>query len=151
MRKSIVTAVLAAIPLAAPLEAQGRGMGATRAGMPGCAAGTSFCLYDTTTVATMKGDVISVDTMGAGRMGVRLQVRSGKETVAVHLGPAWVLERDGLKLKPGDRVEIVGSRVQFAGSPAVIARTVTKAGKTVTLRDRAGIPLWTVGRMGGGD
>lgn len=148
--RHLITATALLAAFAAPLNGQGRGMAAGRAGMPGCAGGVASCQYDTTTVVTLSGNVVSVDTVGSGRMGVRLQLRSAKETIPVHLGPSWVLERDGMRFTPGDRIEIVGSRVQFGGAPALIAREVRKAGKTVTLRNRAGMPLWGGPRAGRG-
>jgi hypothetical protein len=70
----------------------------------------------------------------------------GGEAIAVHLGPAWFVERHGLSLEQGDTLEVTGSRLVFDGAPALIARTVVKGERRLVLRDEAGIPAWSAGR-----
>jgi hypothetical protein len=101
--------------------------------------------YDPRTVETLRGDVASVETVtGAkGRSGgVHLAVRTDRETVSVHLGPAWWVEKQKLHIAKGDAVEVRGSRITYDGKPAVIAREVTKGGDTLVLRNEAGVPVW---------
>jgi hypothetical protein len=53
------------------------------------------------------------------------------------------------ELAPGEqsrnthiRVEVKGSRVTFAGNPAIIAAEVKKGDALLKLRDENGIPAW---------
>ena len=116
---------------------------------PGRAAGGGG--YDPSTVETVRGEVVGVEHIAAakGRSGgVHLMLKTDRETVPVHLGPAWYVDKQNVHVERGDRVEVTGSRVSFAGKPAIIARQVTKGGKTLTLRNEAGVPAWA-GRGGG--
>jgi hypothetical protein len=45
-------------------------------------------------------------------------------------------------LKNGDSVEVKGSRVTFAGNPAIIAAELKKGDAVLKLRDDNGVPAW---------
>jgi hypothetical protein len=47
---------------------------------------------------------------------------------------------------PRDTVEVKGSRVTFAGKPALIAAEVRKGNAVLTLRDDDGFPAWSAMR-----
>ncbi len=102
-------------------------------------------MYNPATVETVSGEVISVDRItpmkGMGS-GIHLQLKTGKETVSIHLGPAWYIERLDARIEKGDRVEIKGSRVTVAGKPAIIAAEVKKGDALLKLRDDSGTPVW---------
>ncbi len=107
-------------------------------------------IYDPHAVETLSGEVTSVETVSApdGRHGgVHLTLKTDRETVAVHLGPAWWVEKQKPRIAKGDEIEVVGSRVTFEGKPVVIAREVKKGSETLTLRNAAGVPAWA-GRGG---
>jgi hypothetical protein len=110
--------------------------------------GAYMKLYDLKTVESISGEVVKVDVVPMRGMagGVHLTLKTGKETIPVHLGPSWYLERQDLKLAPKDTVEIKGSRVTFDGKPAVIAAEVKKGDETLVLRDEAGLPAWSAMR-----
>jgi hypothetical protein len=102
-------------------------------------------IYDPKTVETITGEIVSVDRIsrGAGtRGGIHLSVKTQKETVSVHLGPSWYVEKQALKLAPKDHIEVRGSRVTVDGKPAIIAAEVKKGDQTLRLRDQDGLPLW---------
>jgi hypothetical protein len=110
-------------------------------------------MYDPKAVETVSGEVGSVEEVhgkgwgqargGHGRgYGVHLILKSDKEEVAVHLGPSWYLEKHGLRIAPGDRIEVRGSRITFQGKPAIIAAEVKKGGESLKLRDDNGLPAW---------
>jgi hypothetical protein len=108
-------------------------------------------LYDAKTVETISGEIVSVDVMAPMKgmaPGLHLTVKTDKETVSVHLGPAWYLENQDVKLAPKDKVEIKGSRITFAGKPGLIAAEVKKGDETLILRDATGIPVWSGWRRG---
>ncbi|BCB97061.1 hypothetical protein JZK55_19830 [Dissulfurispira thermophila] len=102
-------------------------------------------MYNPATVETISGTVESVDKitpMKGMNYGVHLVLKTDKETISVHLGPGWYIERLDTKIEKGDKIEVKGSRVTFAGKPAIIAAEVKKGGSVLILRDSAGIPVW---------
>lgn len=99
--------------------------------------------YDKSTETTISGVVNEVQQMQRGRMGgTHLIVKTDAETLEVHLGPSSFLSSQGFSFTKGDTVEVLGSRVKFGDTEALIAREVTKDGKKLTLRDDSGRPMW---------
>ena len=102
-------------------------------------------MYNPATVETVSGEVISMDRitpmkgMGAG---IHLQLKTDQETISVHLGPAWYIERLDARIEKGNTIEVKGSRVSVAGKPAIIAAEVKKGDALLKLRDDSGIPAW---------
>jgi hypothetical protein len=74
--------------------------------------------------------------------GVHMTVKTATETLSVHLGPAWYLENQDVKLEPKQTVEVKGSRIDFRGKPAIIAAELHKGDEVLKLRDDQGYPLW---------
>lgn len=102
-------------------------------------------MYDPAKVETITGTVESVDTavpMKGMYKAVALNLKTDKETISVHLGPEWYIERLDTKITKGDTIEVKGSRVTFADKPAIIAAEIKKGDQTLVLRDSAGIPVW---------
>jgi hypothetical protein len=101
-------------------------------------------MYDPKTVATVSGEVVSVDKIADPGMdsAVSLSLKTAKETILVYLGPGWFLEKQDLTFAPKDQVEITGSQISFHGKPSLIAAQVKKGDKSLQLRDPAGIPAW---------
>lgn len=110
--------------------------------------GTGPLHYDTSTVQTVSGTIDQVRSSARGAVGVEVMLLTGGDSLVVHLGPARHLERNGVRLAKGDRVDVTGSKITIAGRPALVAREITKGGKTVKLRDERGMPLWTPSRSG---
>ena len=103
-------------------------------------------MYDPRTVETITGEVVSIDQFTPVRgmcYGVHLMLKTYKETVSVHLGPGWYIENQDIKIEPKDKVEVKGSRITFAGKPAIIATEVKKGEQILTLRDKIGFPAWS--------
>jgi hypothetical protein len=102
-------------------------------------------MYDPKTVETVSGEVAGVQQMapmkGMGP-GVHLTLKTEKGTVDVHLGPAWYIERQDVKIAAGDKIEVKGSRITFDGKPAIIAAEVRKGDGVLVLRDANGVPMW---------
>jgi DNA/RNA endonuclease YhcR with UshA esterase domain len=111
--------------------------------------GSRSRMYDPKTVETLSGEVVSVDkipnTKGRG-YGVHMTLKTDKETISVHLGPGWYIEKQEVKIKPGDKVEVTGSRITYEGKPAIVAAEVKKGDDVLKLRDENGFPLWAGGR-----
>jgi hypothetical protein len=102
-------------------------------------------MYDPKTVETVSGEVMSVQQMtpmkGMGP-GVHLTLKTDKESIDVHLGPAWYIERQDIKIAAGDKIEVKGSRITYQGKPAIIAAEIHKGDEVLVLRDANGIPMW---------
>lgn len=102
-------------------------------------------LYDAKTVETVSGEVTSVQEMtpfkDMGR-GVHLMLKTDKETISVHLGPVWYIERQDTKIAAGDKIEVKGSLITYEGKPAIIAAEIHKGDEVLMLRDASGIPMW---------
>ncbi len=120
----------------------GQGSGQGRGGRAGKAYNRMF---NPQTVETLSGDVVRLDKSTPGKRldyGVHITLKTAKETIPVHLGPSWYLEKQGLTLASGDKVEVTGSRITYQGQPAIIAAEVKKGGQVLKLRDAAGVPAW---------
>lgn len=134
------------------------GMGGTAWGM-----GSPYNrMYNTATAETLKGVVVSVDsfsTMGAmpgamqgGRQmsgmqpGIRAMLKTDKDTVSVHLGPAWFIENQDTQILPRDSIQVKGSRITFNDKPAIMASEITKGHYDLRLRDKKGAPAWCAWR-----
>lgn len=103
-------------------------------------------MYNPATVETISGTVEAVDKttpMRGMHYGIHLLVKTDKETISVHLGPEWYLERLDTKIEKRDEVQIKGSRVTMMGNPAIIAAEVKKGDAVLKLRDDNGIPVWS--------
>lgn len=100
--------------------------------------------YDPKTVETIQGNVVSVEkTPSKGRSyGVHLTLQTEKETISVHLGPGWYIEKQIPKIETNDTISVTGSRVTVDGKPAIIAAQVKKGNDVLKLRDENGIPTW---------
>src|SRR5512139_3522479 len=102
-------------------------------------------MYNPATVETVLGTVELVDRvtpMKGMNYGIHLVIKTDKETIAVHLGPSWYIERLDTKIEKGDRIEVKGSRVTIAGKPTIIVAEVKKGDNVLVLRDSQGIPAW---------
>lgn len=101
--------------------------------------------FNPSTVETVSGTVATVaqtTPMKGMNNGIHLMLKTEKETVEVHLGPSWYIERLDTKIEKGDKVEVKGSKVTMAGKQFIIAQEVKKGDNTLILRDSAGIPAW---------
>ena len=136
----MVFLLTASLALAGPGKWGGRGSG-------GWGMGTPYQgMYNPANLETFSGEVISLEqTVPMKRMnqGIALVVKTEKETVTVHLGPSWYMERLDAKIINGDKVEVKGVRTNLAGKPVVIAAEVKKGDKVLVLRDAAGVPVWS--------
>ncbi|HEX8949640.1 MAG TPA: hypothetical protein VF790_11795 [Dissulfurispiraceae bacterium] len=101
--------------------------------------------YNPATVETLTGTVEAVNKVKPPRgrsYGIHLILKTDKEAIPVHLGPAWYIDKLETKIEKGDKVEVKGSRVTMAGKPVIIAAEIRKDGSTVKLRDDNGVPVW---------
>ncbi|MDD5232857.1 MAG: DNA-binding protein [Syntrophales bacterium] len=102
-------------------------------------------MFDPAKVEKISGEVAGIEQVTPMRgmhYGVVLMVKTEKETVPVHLGPSWYIERLDTKFNTGDKVEVTGARTTFQGKPAIIAAEIRKDDQVLVLRDRNGVPVW---------
>jgi hypothetical protein len=115
-------------------------------GSGGWGMGSSYQrMYNPATAETISGVVESVNKitpMKGMYSGIHLTLKADKETIDVHLGPEWYIERQDMKLERGDKIEVKGSRITFDGKPAIIAAECKKGNSVLVLRDNAGVPAW---------
>ncbi|NIT61274.1 MAG: DNA-binding protein [Aliifodinibius sp.] len=101
--------------------------------------------FNTSTIETIEGEVLEItynpSKATANKMGVHMTVKTDKETIPVHLGPAWYLEQQE-KINEGDKIKITGSRITFENNTALIASEIKRGNMTLQLRNKKGIPVW---------
>ena len=145
MRKTAGLMILVVFVLIASVAFAGPWQGWRGSG--GWGMGSSFQrMYNPATVETISGTVEAVDRtkpMRGMNEGIHLMLKTSKETIPVHLGPSWFIERLDTKIEKGDKIEVKGSRVTIAGKAAIIAAEVRKGDSVLKLRDEAGIPAWS--------
>ena len=55
--------------------------------------------YNPKTVETVQGKVLSVEKMQQRGGGVHLMLQTDKETIAVHFGPSWYIDKQTPKIE----------------------------------------------------
>ena len=103
-------------------------------------------MYDSKTVTEINGKITKIESVAPMRgmsTGVHITIRSEGQDHSVHLGPKWFLDNQSLELRENDQISVKGSKVTFEGSPAIIAREVTKGTDVLKLRDESGVPVWS--------
>ena len=105
--------------------------------------------YDPKTEITVKGTISEVQQpagMRGGWTGTHLILKTDAGDVVVHAGPSSYISQKQFSFAKGDVIEVVGSKVTMAGKEVVLAREITKDGKTLVLRNAQGVPEWSGGR-----
>jgi hypothetical protein len=107
-------------------------------------------MYDPAKVEVVAGQVVSLEQITGRGPGaaVVLKVNTGNETLSVHLGPQWFIDKQDMKLAAGDTVEIKGAKATRAGADIFIAAEVKKGSSVLKLRDENGVPAWAGWRRG---
>ncbi len=148
---SIIASLGAAAALTIPFAvlAQDAGPGACPGG---CAQGAGrgpggrhgARMWDSKSVTTVQGDVESVDAIqGRRHQGVHLTLAVGSEKLRVVVGPSFYLDQQSVKLAPGDRIEVKGSRITWGEQAVLVAQEIKRGNDVLTLRDADGIPRWS--------
>lgn len=136
MRKSMHH-TLRGMTLTIGLLALGAGVTAAQGSDPGTR-------YDLKTETMLTGTIDGVmEVPGTGAMsGTHLSLETTSETIHVHLGPSQFVKKQGITFAKGDAVAVTGSRIKGDGYQAILARTVKRGSKAITLRDKNGMPRW---------
>jgi len=74
--------------------------------------------------------------------GTHLKLRTDSGVLQVHVGPARFLRSQQIKFNAGDQVEVLGSRLQYQGADALLAREITRGDEVFIMRDHLGQPVW---------
>ena len=101
-------------------------------------------VYDPAAEITVAGTIRYVQSAEGtdGTVGVHLVLITPSGPARIHLAPAMFIGMNDFYFLMDDRVEITGASVQRTGETAIWARTITKDGKTLILRDADGTPRW---------
>jgi hypothetical protein len=102
-------------------------------------------MFNPKSIETVKGVVTEITDfqLANGEKGVLLKLESDAGVLAVHLGPAWFLNNQGIKLETGDKVTVKGSQIEYQNGSALIAQAVVKQNHMLVLRSAAGVPAWS--------
>lgn len=100
--------------------------------------------YNPATVVDVDGIITAVHQVPAGSPleGTHLTVKSKSGSIDVYLAPTDFLRFFKTSFPVGAEVEVVGSKVKFAGSDEVLTRDVAIGQATISLRDANGAPNW---------
>ena len=102
--------------------------------------------YDPASEATFKGivtDVFERQCPMSGGVGSHLNLKlEDSKTIEVHLAATRFLKSFDVAFSKGDKVEVVGVKVQFEGKETIFARGVTPGSETFTFRSKDGRPIW---------
>jgi hypothetical protein len=101
-------------------------------------------MWNPDAIATVAGTVEAVERieMGDGLACVRLQLRTGDGVLQVRVAPDWYLAEQKRTFAAGERIEVKGSRITFAGAPALVAGEIVRGGERIVLRAADGKPAW---------
>jgi hypothetical protein len=101
--------------------------------------------YNPKTVTMVKGVVETVEQMPPATgtsYGIHLELRTDSGMLSVHLGPAWFIERENIRIEEGNIIEVKGSKITYEEVPTIIAAEVKKGKTVLKLRDKNGFPVW---------
>jgi hypothetical protein len=103
-------------------------------------------LFKRNTVERIEGTIVrseSVTPLKGMDPGTAIVIKGeGDRTTVVHLGPEWFMRHQQGKFADGERVNVTGSKVQVDGKTVIMATQLGMQGRTMTLRDEDGIPVW---------
>ncbi len=102
-------------------------------------------LFDINNIDTLQGEVVSVDSlvpMKGMSYGIKLIIKTSKETISAFIGPTWFTQCLHILIKPKDEVELTGSRVKFNGDSIIIASRIVSNRIILQLRNDKGQPIW---------
>ena len=100
--------------------------------------------YDPASEIAVTGNiknVISAPGEG-GQVGVHVQLNTPKGVMWVSVGPALFIGENNFYFFADDNVQVTGAAIGSGEDATLWARTITKGGKTLTLRNPDGTPRW---------
>jgi DNA/RNA endonuclease YhcR with UshA esterase domain len=102
--------------------------------------------YDKSTEVKVSGvvtDVKDYDCPISGTMGAHITIQPQQgPAIEVHVAATKYIKSYEMVFAKGDKVEVLGSKVEFNGADAIIAREILRGQDTFTFRDGNGKALW---------
>lgn len=100
--------------------------------------------YDRKTETTVKGTASEIRQKGVPLKGKGLLVVLETEhgPIEIIVGPVKFVERSHFVFRPGELIEVTGSRVEFRGQQVILAREIRNTEKVLELRDSQGESEW---------
>lgn len=103
-------------------------------------------LFDAKTLARYEGQVMSVQEVAPDSgvvEGVYVLLKTDEGNMSVRLGPKDYLDKQGFKVEPYDRIEVLASKVTTVNDrPALVATKAKLNDKTIALRTGQGEGVW---------
>ena len=100
--------------------------------------------YDKNTEVTLKGTIEEIKLVPGPNEGIHIMLKTGDQTILVHIAPEKFLKEMDITLKKGDHLEVTGSKIKTEDGDEVLAKTIAfDANNSFTLRDEHGVPVWT--------
>jgi len=101
-------------------------------------------VVDTTATVTAIREVPKTDPLDGLCLTVKTEI-SGVfkiETFDVYVGPADFVKAFEITFAKGDKIQVIGSKVNVDGVEIVLAREISRQQITTILRDKSGEPFW---------
>jgi len=73
-----------------------------------------------------------------GELASHLMLKTKDGVLQVHLAPVRIMAGQKLSFAPGERIEVVGSKIRLNGKSGIIAREISRNDETFIFRDREG-------------
>ena len=100
--------------------------------------------YDPAAEITVTGKIVAVVSLPAAEgVGVHFDFRAPDGMLNVHVAPALFIGMNNASFFAEDQLTLVGVKAFIDGNRSFIVRSITKDGKTLTLRNAAGKPAWS--------
>jgi hypothetical protein len=102
--------------------------------------------YDRSSEAVFQGTVQEVRDRQcpvSGGIGAHLIIKlADGKVIEVHVSTTHFVHQYELVFRPGDTVEVTGSKVKFEGVETIFARKIRRGSEEFLFRDESGKPIW---------
>jgi hypothetical protein len=98
--------------------------------------------YDFGNEVKLKGTVDDIKLVPGDYEGVHVMLKTGTDTILVHLAPGGFLKMLEFNVAKGDSLEVTGCKITGEFGPEILAREVVSGNNSLTLRDKKGVPAW---------
>jgi hypothetical protein len=73
---------------------------------------------------------------------VHLILRNRQDATLIHVAPSRFLRTQQFHINADDPISVVGTRINYQGQDAMLAREITHGNEVLILRNHQGRPLW---------
>lgn len=98
--------------------------------------------YDPGTEVKVKGTIEEIKLVPGEYEGVHVMLKTGTETVFIHLAPEGFLKMLEFNVAKGDSLEVTGCKITGDMGPEILAKEIVSGQNSLTLRDKKGLPAW---------